>query len=201
MRLAVCVPLGESVNAITVKCLVDEIELLRHKITVKVFLECSCYVAENRNLLVKKALAWGAEKVLFIDADMVFKAENVLSLIQAGWQKDFVSGVYFNNVSNPHPVAYMKTVTGYDSIGLDDLQKLVVVDAVGFGFALVSKELLEKMLKRKRRLFQVKYEPRFLGEDFVFCELAEECGAKPLLVSSVVVGHVKGVLGKEVLDA
>ncbi len=199
MRLAVCVPLGESVNALTVKCLIDEIEVLRHKITVKVFLECSCYVAENRNKLVKKALGWGAEKVLFVDADMVFKAENVLSLLEESRKKDFVSGVYFNNVSDPVPLAFMKTVTGYDNIGLDDLKSNVEVDGVGFGFALVSRELLKCMLVLKRRLFQVKYEPRFVGEDFVFCELAEKCGSKPLLVVNVVVGHVKGVLGKEVL--
>lgn len=147
------------------------------------------------------------EKILFIDADVGFKPEDVFNLLKH--DKDIVCGAYpmksiplrYNyNISNPR----------------EEDGELVKIDNIGFGFCLIKRKVFESISQRYAE--ELKYYPStdssstpptekeyhnsyhyflelrkdmsFLPEDFSFFERAKSVGYSSWLNSNIKLEHV-----------
>lgn len=150
----------------------------------------SCHDA--RNMLAKEAIESGADRVLWIDSDMVFDDDLMLRLgedLDAGW--DMVCGLYFKRELPVTPVIY-KIIDGENrkTTPYYDYPKDEVFPIVGCGFGAV-------MMKtgKLRRLMEDYHGRPFdplpgLSEDLTFCWRMRMITAKMACDSRIKVGHV-----------
>lgn len=120
--------------------------------------------------------------VLFIDDDMIVPPDGLLRLL--AHNEPLVGGLYFGR-NPPHlPVAYRFVEDGQWIPVTKYVAGLQEVDAIGFGFMLVTREVLEKM---ERPWFEFSDK---MGEDMYFCEQAKKLGYKVLLDGDVICRHL-----------
>ena len=150
----------------------------------------SCHDA--RNLLAREAIESGADRVLWIDSDMVFDEDLMIRLgedLDAGW--DMVCGIYFKRELPETPVIYKSIGTGgasneshaepYFNYPEDELFPIA---GCGFGAVMMTTELL-------KRVGDFAFTPvNRLSEDLSFCWLAKNVGARIACDSRIKVGHV-----------
>ena len=155
----------------------------------------SCHDA--RNLLAREAIDSDADRVLWIDSDMVFGDDLMLRLgedLDAGW--DMVGGIYFRREIPTSPLVYKslgeiesKTIMGDTCARAEvwtDYPRDSLFECAGYGFGAVmmTTELL-------RRVGDYAFTPfNHLSEDLSFCARAQEAGARIACDSRVKVGHV-----------
>ena len=112
--------------------------------------------------------------------------------------KDFVSGTYFNPVGDEiKPVAYFKNNERYKWLEEKDLNGVMEVDAIGFGFCAMKMDLARRVFNKfKPRPFDLRPldDGSIITEDQVFSERAKELGYKIFLDSGLIVKHAKGYL-------
>ncbi len=205
-NLALCVPSGKIVDSGFFQSFSQSIGQIMLSWNTGVFTVASPMIFENRNEIARRVLR--AEEanpgllfdyMLWIDNDILFRFEDVKKLvshIDSG--EDFVSGVYYN----PHekaikPVAYWRNGERYKWLEEKELNGLMEVDAVGFGFCAFRMDLMRKIFEKHRpRPFNLRQldDGGLVTEDQLFCERAKELGAKILLDSEIVVKHAKGYL-------
>lgn len=123
-----------------------------------------------------------ATHVLFIDDDMVVPPDGLLRLL--AHNEPLVGGLYFGRQPPHLPVAYRYVDDGQWIPVTNYARGLQVVDAIGFGFMLVAREVLEKM---ERPWFEFSDK---MGEDMYFCEQAKKLGYQVLLDGDVVCRHL-----------
>ena len=155
----------------------------------------SCHDA--RNMLAREAIDSGADRVLWIDSDMVFGDDLMLRLgedLDKGY--DMVGGIYFRREIPTSPLVYKslgeiesKTIMG-DTCARAEVWKdyprdrLFQCAGYGFGAVMMTTELL-------RRVGDYAFTPfNHLSEDLSFCARAQEAGARIACDSRVKVGHV-----------
>lgn len=146
----------------------------------------SCHDA--RNLLAREAIESGADRVLWIDSDMVFQDDLMIRLgedLDAGW--DMVCGIYFKRELPVTPVIYSRfdmqrqKVMPYSDYPKDTIFPIA---GCGFGAVMMTTELLT-------RLGDYPFSPLpRLSEDLSFCERAGDAGARMACDSRIKVGHV-----------
>ena len=146
----------------------------------------------NRERIMESALQIGADYVFMVDDDMVFKQDIFERLYRH--KVDVVAALAFTR-NPPHlPVLYQSR-NGWDEILHRDFfitewiknypkNKLVEVDAVGFGCVLIDTKCVKNMKP-----------PYFMcssgtGEDIFFCLKAGEAGARIFCDTSTKVGHL-----------
>ena len=147
----------------------------------------SCHDA--RNLLAKEAIESGADRVLWIDSDMVFGDDLMIRLGEdldtGAW--DMVCGLYFKRELPVTPVVYKQidALTGRAEAYRDYPEnQLFPVAGCGFGAVMMTTELL-------RRVGDYAFTPfNHLSEDLSFCVRANSAGAKIACDSRIKVGHV-----------
>ena len=144
----------------------------------------SCHDA--RNLLAREAIESGADRVLWIDSDMVFGEDLMIRLgedLDAGW--DMVGGIYFRREIPTSPLVYRRIdADGTEVWGDYPRDSLFACAGYGFGAVMMTTELLKK-------LGDYPFTPMaHLSEDLSFCARAQEAGAKIACDSRVKVGHV-----------
>ena len=146
----------------------------------------SCHDA--RNMLAREAIDSGADRVLWIDSDMVFEDDLMLRLgedLDAGW--DMVGGIYFRREVPTSPLVYRQIdgETGKVEVWKDyPPDQLFQCAGYGFGAVMMTTELL-------RRVGDYAFTPMaHLSEDLSFCARAQAVGAKIACDSRVKVGHV-----------
>lgn len=146
----------------------------------------SCHDA--RNMLAREAIDSGADRVLWIDSDMVFDDDLMLRLgedLDAGW--DMVGGVYFRREVPTSPLVYrmIDGKAGKTEVWRDyPPDQLFLCAGYGFGAVMMTTELL-------RRVGDYAFTPmKHLSEDLSFCARAQEAGARIACDSRVKVGHV-----------
>ena len=146
----------------------------------------SCHDA--RNMLAREAIDSGADRVLWIDSDMVFEDDLMLRLgedLDAGW--DMVGGIYFRREVPTSPLVYrmIDGETGKVEVWKDyPMDQLFACAGYGFGAVMMTTELL-------RRVGDYAFTPmKHLSEDLSFCARAQEAGARIACDSRVKVGHV-----------
>ena len=148
----------------------------------------SCHDA--RNLLAKEAIESGADRVLWIDSDMVFGEDLMLRLSEdrdAGW--DRVCGLYFKRELPVTPVIYKRVEIANGVQPYTDYPRdtLFSVAGCGFGAVMMTTDLLTRADTHKTGPFTPL--PR-LSEDLSFCKRAEAAGARMACDSRIKVGHV-----------
>lgn len=146
----------------------------------------SCHDA--RNLLAREAIDSGADRVLWIDSDMVFEPDLMQRLgkdLDAGW--DMVCGIYFKRELPVTPVIYREVnrAEGRAEPYLDYPRDAVFpIAGCGFGAVMMRTALLRRMCARPFTPFER------LSEDLSFCWRADDLGARIACDSRVKVGHV-----------
>ena len=146
----------------------------------------SCHDA--RNLLAREAIDSGADRVLWIDSDMVFNDDIMIRLgddLDAGW--DMVGGIYFRRELPTSPLVYseIKGAAGKATVW-KNYPRGSLFECAGYGFGAVMMKI--ELLKE---LGDYAFTPmNHLSEDLSFCARALDAGALIACDSRVKVGHV-----------
>lgn len=152
----------------------------------------TCYLDAGRNAIVRWFLEeTDCDRLLCLDSDISF-APSMVNLLE-GDGLDCVAGVYYNLYDGVvKPVA--KLLPDND-VTADD--PLIEVEAVGAGFLMVSRELLEKMATEYEPPMAWFWEPiqdgLHVGEDFGFCQRVRMLGEKVWVDLRVQLGHHKTI--------
>ncbi len=151
----------------------------------------TCMLDDGRNHLVRWFLEeTGCDKFLSLDADISFLPSDLAQLDDD--DLDCVAGVYYNVFEGElKPVVRMLD----DTPIIDD--PVMEVRAVGAGFLLVARPLLEKMAGEYAEPLPWFYEPVLeglhVGEDFGFCHRVREMGEAVHIDLRVQLNHHKTV--------
>ena len=146
--------------------------------------------ADARNMLAREAIESGADRVLWIDSDMVFRDDLMLRLgedLDAGW--DMVCGLYFKRELPVTPVIYKSIdAEAGKAVPYDDYQQdaLFSVAGCGFGAVMMTVDLLKKVDDPAYAFTPISG----LSEDLSFCWRAGNVGARMACDSRIKVGHV-----------
>jgi hypothetical protein len=141
------------------------------------------YIDIARNLAWEHARQSQAEHLLFIDDDMTFTPETFETL----WETpgDVVSALYFIRRTPPTaPCMYFRTgdrtyapIIGYRQ------NAVVEVDAVGLGFVLIRRRVIDGLDRPFSR-------DGGKGEDIFFCERAKAAGFSVTVNTAAKAGHL-----------
>lgn len=158
------------------------------------------FIAENRNKLVYRFLKSKYDWLLFIDSDMLLPFD-VLEMTKNG--KDICSGIYFQwKKDKLVPLVYKKSKNDfneeYKTFNETSDEELVEVDGVGAGCLLIHRKVFEA-IEKPYFLFEYNEDGIIsLGEDFYFCNKAQEAGFKIWIDRRMVCSHYKIVNLKEI---
>ncbi|MFH1391099.1 MAG: hypothetical protein ABIH20_02190 [Candidatus Diapherotrites archaeon] len=205
-NICICIPSGKFVDFSFFKSFTQTIGQLMMAYNTAVFTVASPMIFENRNELVRRTFKFEEtnpgflfDYFLWIDNDIVFNFKQIQQLIShLDSGKDFVSGVYFNPLDDGiRPVAYHADGERYKWLEESELNGLIEVDAIGFGFCAFKSVIARKLFEKfKPRAFDLRPldDGSLVTEDQVFSERAKELGYKIWLDSEIVVKHAKGYL-------
>ncbi len=146
-------------------------------------------VSKTRNLLVTQFMKSNCTHLLFVDADIVWTASNVLKLLDK--KVDIVSGLYKSRVEGKGVFLQLhKEQSNKD---------LLRVNAVGAGFMFIARYVLQEMIDKRPELaydehhalfdFELK-DGKYIGEDYTFCHRAIENGFSIFVDQQNVLGHI-----------
>ena len=161
----------------------------------KVSFLANSLVYDARNMLTAEALDTGADRVLFIDSDMVFKPD-LMERLAADMDErdlDYVCGIFVKRRLPTIPCVY-KTLVLEDGKGRTEIYADYPQDSIfqvagsGFGAVMVSTALLKDVYDTYGPPF-LPY-PGVLGEDLSFCWRARQLGYELYCDSRIKVGHM-----------
>ena len=190
LKYLIAIPCGNYMPTPTVAALTHMNRVGLSRVT---FLQNSL-VYDARHKLIAEAIATEADRVLFLDSDMVFDShlmERLAADMDEG--RDFVCGLYFRRTFPTNPILF-KTV---NIMGGEDKSELYAdyprdslfeIEGCGFGAVMLSTELLKDVVGRFPYPFAPI--PGCFGEDIAFCWRAKELGYKLWCDSRIKVGHV-----------
>lgn len=146
-----------------------------------------CLIHQNRENIAKEFLKSDSTHLLFVDSDMVFKTDDVRTLIKR--DKDIIGASC--NMKAEVPVT---TVKIHDEEG-KDVSKimpdgLLECYAVGTGFMLVARKVFETLSHPWFSYEQDKEGNTFRGEDMWFCGKARKAGFKVYCDPTIKIGHL-----------
>lgn len=199
-KVAVCTPCHSMMSPRFVSALID---LLNHSRTaggehglaqMTFFWVSVSYLPLARNMLVGKAREWGADHMLWLDADQVFPKDALLRLM--AHELPVVGANYPRRVPPFEPTA--TTVApdgGYAPVRTDraiaEKNPLEPVAAIGFGVCLVAMDVYARIPDPP---FSNSFGPNlgYVGEDYYFCNAVRAAGIEPVVdhALSLEVGHI-----------
>lgn len=209
--LAILIPLYGGVPAKAYQSVIKFVSNVSKDYEALIFTSQSCYLAENRNHLLRSFLKVHKEKpidyVLWIDSDIEFTLEDVNKLSGASDKNPdaIVSGVYLNNINGDIVPMVMRfneekklheNITIKELIDAADKEQLVEADAAGLGFVLLpGRIMLDLVVRQRERLFSYgeNAHGEMIGEDTKFFKDAKSLGYKLLVEPLAKVGHVKNI--------
>lgn len=154
-------------------------------------------IYDARNLLGKSALDIGADRILWLDSDMLL-TEDLMERLSADLDDglEYVSALYFRRALPTGPVIYGK-VEREDSDGRASVEVTVfrewpkdaVFEIAGSGFGAVM--MTAGLYRRVYEATGLPFSPMIgFGEDLSFCWRARRLGAKLYCDSRVTPGHI-----------
>ena len=172
------------------------------KLRLTHFSNCSL-ITSARNGLVYDFLSSDADAMLFIDADVVVKAGDILRLFALSIGKDITAGIY------PRRGLDRKFFLDYyldEQGGLNfDENGLLRIKRIGTGFMMIQRHVLETMIARhpewayhnnvnnrtEHAVFDLAVvNGNYLGEDYLFCDRAAAEGFTVYLDPSLSLPHI-----------
>lgn len=156
----------------------------------------SSLITHARNHVVRDFLASGADRLVFVDADIAWDGIELIKL--ASHQRDFVGGVYrHKNPTESYPINWIdRPELWSDASGLIEVARLPT------GFLSLSRGVFERTEaahpERKPYAFgDGTFYPYFhippgLGEDYAFCDDWRAAGGEIWLDPSLTLTHVDG---------
>lgn len=139
---------------------------------------------DARNTAALGALELEADGVIWVDDDILIPADAIIKMVS--YEKDFVSGLYFQKYPPYHPVVFAWTGKLFSFLhSLPEHDVLAEVDGVGFGCVYTSAKLLKAVLDK----YEKPFEWREFSEDLTFCRRANEVGCRPWVDTSIRCGH------------
>lgn len=148
------------------------------------FISNESLITRARNTCATLCLDNGIDKLLFIDADIGWKSEDVQRLYES--EKKIIGGLY------PHKTYPIQLNWNPDPATVENDKGEIEVTHIATGFLMIDREVLEVMSgsvpsyesthmngKRQRYydFFGVgAYRGDYESEDWKFCRLAKECG-------------------------
>ena len=180
MNLAICIPARDEVHSGFAK----DLAVLAAKwyasvsagVRFDIHMVSGTLIADQRMKLVRMALDGAADYILFLDSDMRFPSDVIVSLMRH--DLDIVAANYATRRLPVKTVAFknfqkLQYVTSDSSkTGLEE------VDAVGMGCMLIKANVFRTMAEP---WFQIGYSPdwkAYIGEDMYFCREAQKVGFK-----------------------
>jgi hypothetical protein len=187
MKIAICTPYHGDVTAQYAESLVGMVLFTSQcqfefngeaaAADLQMFMRTSSLVPQARAWLVDDAIGWGADYLLWIDADHSFPADALFRLLSLN--KAVVGANYPRRVRPTYP-------TALDAAGnlvwtTEEKAAAGEVEEVGFlglGFCLVSTPVIQTLKAKGKPLFTLAMTPdhKFVGEDHYFCELVQRAG-------------------------
>lgn len=139
----------------------------------------------SRDNLARKAIEEGYERVLWLDADMVFEPDIYKKL---RWpDRDFVTAVYRGRHGDHRPCIFETLTPAVRWDGINGKSGIQQIEGCGFGCVLISTDILDKVWNRYGTCFRP---TPSLGEDLAFCERASEVGYSIWANVDAPVGHI-----------
>lgn len=162
---------------------------------------CSSLIYDARNMLAKKAIDGGFDRIMWLDSDMIF-APSLMQELSADLDKgrEFVSALCFTRKPPTLPVIYKNTgyrqegreLTPYAEKYLDyPKDSIFEVKAVGLGAVMMTTRLVKQIYAEYGAPFAP--QPGF-GEDLSFCIKCEQSGIPIYCDSRLKVGHIGQVV-------
>ena len=159
----------------------------------------NCHVDDSRNRLVRDFLDSSCNQMIFIDADMRFRGQDLYNLIM--FDRDVIGGTYpLKQDKEGYPVRF------FDGEIVAEEDGAIEVEAVPTGFLKIKREVFEKLadispgFKSKDDRLEARKIPlifeRLLdgsqrwGGDYAFCKKWRDIGGKIYLAPDFVFGHI-----------
>lgn len=190
MRTLIAVPCMDMVHTL----FFSSVLALRKPEGSEIAISSSSLIYDARNMLAKKALNEGFDRMMWLDSDMVFDPdlmERLAADMDEG--KELVSAVYFTRKTPVVPCIYKICHDTPDESGqmiptatpVDEIPDgLFEIEGCGFGAVMVSVDLI-------RRIGPLPFFPmKGCGEDFSFCRKARETGATLYCDGRIRAGHI-----------
>jgi hypothetical protein len=181
MKIAICVPSRDMVHA----AFAYDLTLMTSNFCagggeVALFNSQGTLIADQRENMVREALDFGADAILWLDSDMRFPKNTLRRLL--AHEQPIVAANYVTRAIPPIPVTqnhmdggWVRVYTSPDSTGLES------VDLIGFGCALIHADVFRKMNNPWFHLIYSSVNKAFHGEDAYFCMKAREAGFDVLI--------------------
>lgn len=141
----------------------------------------------SRDNLARKAIEGDYDKVLWLDADMVFDDDIYFKLNRV--DKDFVTALYRGRHGTHRPCIFEKLEPPerWEDFDFPKEPSVREIKGCGFGCVLTSVDILDKVWNR----FGTCFRPTpLLGEDLAFCKRVSDCGFPMYANLEAKVGHI-----------
>lgn len=201
MKTLIAIPAGDKVHTLFTQSLVSLVlntsAFMKNLVPLYDF-AIGSLVYDARNQLVGDALGNKADRILWLDSDMVFEPDLLARLSQDMDETgaDVVCGLFFGRRPPIQPAIYsvLKTEQKGDMLYIHEEKyenypkdSLFEIAACGMAATLVSVDICRKIVER----YGMPFSPLpGLGEDLSFCYRARELGASLMCDSSVKVNHL-----------
>lgn len=167
VKLAVCIPARDQMHTATSFCLYQLATVLTNLgIDNKLFVSSGTLIVNQRHELIKAAKEWSATHVMFIDSDMEFTPQCVLSLLDR--QLQVVAGAYSKRAEPFVATAWYK-IGDWNSHVTDFNDDIVQCDAIATGFMLIEMTVFDTLPQPWFKLGW--YNDQYVGEDIEFCRM------------------------------
>lgn len=181
MKIACAIPTSNGM--ISLQTMFSVVGLLsRHELTL--LEQQGCYVHWNRHRLVQKAMAEGCDKLLFIDADMVFPPDTLSRLLA---HDKLIIGAAYNERGADPAVSTVK-IAGRDTF--PSMTEIFPCDGLGTGVLLIDMSVFKAT---PQPWFSFEYHDDGtlkVGEDMWFCQRARAAGFTVWCDPTIPVGHL-----------
>lgn len=181
MKIAICVPISNEV--VFRQFYESSMRLDRSGIETEPFVDRHPQIDINRNNIAEKALHWGADYLLWLDADQTYPPDMIQRLL--AHQKDIVGGITPQRLTPYLPTIYkwQKGNRMHHILEIDK-EELIKPDAMGLPGSLI-----------KRKVFETIPFPWFentltFKHDILFCMKCYNFGFKIYCDLTLTYGHI-----------
>lgn len=146
-------------------------------------------IAQIRNLIAHWAKNY--DYLFSVDSDIVFEKNTLEKLLQH--DKDIVSGLYIQRKEEKILEIYESNeIGGVKNIALEKTlkQKLIEIEACGFGCVLIKSEVIEKIGYPQFVYKDALDHRNTISEDIYFCKRAKQEGFKLWADTTIVCEHI-----------